>query len=205
MKKRVEPDKLDMSIFFLQPSRPIFCASKNEDGTDHVAPFSWVMPISFHPPKVAFAVQNERGAKLSQSLVNILREREFTVSLPHRGQEEKLVEASFLQGEHACKFDRTGYTRREAQQVKPVLIEECHAGLECRVFSIQDTQGDHTLILADIVGAAFDDECYGEDFCPILTKMQPLINLREFRFDDHQRHEFVESDKGYMVDIYYEK
>lgn len=205
MKRAVTPDKLDMSIFLLQPSRPIFCTTKNEDGSDHVAPFSWIMPISFHPPKVAFALQNERGSKLSQSLVNIMREHEFAVNLPHMGQEEKLVEASFLQGRHACKFDRTGYTRQAAQEVKPVLIGECNAAIECRVFSLQDTLGDHTLILADIVGASYDDACYAEDFCPKLDAMQPLINLREFRFDDHQRHEFIDTGKGYMVDIYYEK
>ncbi|MFA5585182.1 MAG: flavin reductase family protein [Saccharofermentanales bacterium] len=205
MRIKVPQDKFHLCVSLLQPSRPIFCTSKNADGSDHVAPFSWLSPASYKPPKVALALQNERSANLSQSLVNIRREGEFVINLPHRGQEQKLVQASFLQGDYACKFDRTGFTRLDTQTVKPVSIEECKASLSCRVIRLLEDFGDHTLILADIVEASYEEECYGDDLCPRLDQMEPLISLREYRFDDHQRHEFIDSAKSYLVDVYYDE
>ena len=204
MKKVVKSEDMGKAIFLLQPSRPMFCTSKNEDGSDHVAPFSWVMPISCAPPKVALALQNERGAKLSQTLVNILRQREFVVNMPIKGQEEQLVMASYLQGSHACKFDRTGYTRAFSAQVEPVQIAECIANVECRVFNVVETGGDHTLLLADVVSAAYEEGLYDEGLCPNVPDVLPLVNLKEFRFDDKQVHQFIDTSYVYEVSVPYE-
>jgi len=205
MKKQISLEDLDKTIYLLQPSRPIFCTTKNSDGTDHVAPFSWIMPISFSPPKVVLALQNERGSKHSQSLINILREREFGVNMPHMGQEKELVQSSYGLVHHVCKFDRTGYTREDAQIVKPKLIAECTASLECKVFSAIDSGGDHTLLMADVVGASYDDAFYDDDLCPIIPKLLPLLNLRDYRFDDKQEHIFIDTAKTYSISVEYEK
>lgn len=205
MKKVIAPEDMHKSIFLLQPTRPIFCTTKNEDGSDHVAPFSWIMPISMEPPCVAFAIQNHRGKKLSQSLVNILREQEFGVNMPHLGQENTLVQSSYGLVNHACKFDRTGYTRENSQVIKPKLILECTASIECKVYATIDTLGDHTLILADVVSASYDDTCYDESLCPNIPAMIPLINLKEYRFDDRQEHVFIDASNTYRISQPYEK
>lgn len=56
MKKRISPGEMDTSIFCLQPSRPILCTTKNEDGSDHVAPFGWCTPISQRPPMLMLSL-----------------------------------------------------------------------------------------------------------------------------------------------------
>lgn len=205
MRKRISPENMTNSILLLQPSRPVFCTTKNEDGSDHVAPFSWINPISCNPPRVAFALQNQRGSKLSQSLVNILREREFAACMPHMGQEKELVQASYLLAYHSCKFDRTGYTREDAEKIAPKLIAECSAAIECKVFMTCDHGGDHTLILANVVSATYDEECYDENLWPNTPEVLPLINLKEYRFDDRQEHFFVKTDDVYRVVVPYEK
>lgn len=204
MRINVTPPNLGKSIFLLQPSRPIFCTTKNDNGTDHVAPFSWIMPISCTPPRVAFAFQNERGKKLSQSLTNVLREREFVVNMPRFGQEHELVQSSYGLVNHACKFDRTGYTR-ENSGVAAKRIMECTASLDCKVFLTLDSGGDHTLILADVVGAVYEDAYYDENLCPSIPDLLPLINLKEFRFDDRQEHVFVKTCETYRISIPYER
>lgn len=205
MKTALKMESLSLSYGLLQPSRPIFCTTKNADGTDHVAPFSWIMPISCSPPRVAFAVQNQRGSKISQTLINILRDREFVVNIPRMGQEKTLVEASFNLVSHACKFDRTGYTREDSVRVKPKRIAECAAALECAVYETVDGGGDHTLLLADVVYAVFDAALYDENCCPNVPDLRPLINLKECRFDDHQEHLFLDTSVAYRVEAYYEK
>lgn len=205
MKKRIEKEMLPQSICLLQPTRPIFCTTKNEDGSDHAAPFSWITAISFKPPRVGFALQNERGQKLSHSLVNILREREFVVNMPQMGQEYALVQASYGLVNHSCKFDRTGSAREDSEFIKPKMMADCVASIECKVFATLDTGGDHTLILADIVSAYYEEEYYNEMLWPDSSKYKPLINLREYRFDDRQEHIFIDSSNEYRVVIPYEK
>jgi len=205
MKKRITNEQLPMSICLLQPTRPIFCTTKNEDGSDHAAPFSWITAISCDPPRVAFALQNERGKKLSHTLENILREREFVVNMPQMGQEFALVQASYGLVNHSCKFDRTGSGREDSICVKPKMMADCVASLECRVFTTIDSGGDHTLILADIVSAYYEENCYDESLWPNVKNYRPLINFREYRFDDHQEHIFIDTTREYRVVVPYEK
>ena len=124
MKKTlVSPTELGSSISLLQPTRPIFCSTRNEDGSNHVAPFAWIMPISCDRPRVALALQNARGSKYSQSLQNIERTGEFVVCMPTMGQEHELVRASFMpEAGYADKFDRTVYTPQESAVVSPIAI-----------------------------------------------------------------------------------
>jgi len=205
MKKEVETSKLNLSIFLLQPSRPIFCTTKNEDGSDHAAPFSWIMPISCEPPRVAFAMQNERGSKHSQTLQNIVRENEFVINVPKMGQEFALVQSSYMLVSHKTKFDRTGSARENAKVVSPPSMADCVAFLECKVFEVLDAVGDHTLILADVVSASYEEKCYDEMLCPVISEFKPIISLKEYRHDDHQRHIFLDTSKEYEVIVPYEK
>ena len=204
-KQLVSEEMLPLSVFLLYPSKPIFCTTKNLDGTDNVAPFAWLMPVSVTPPRVALALQNIRGSKLSASLVNIQREGEFVINLPHRGQETELVQASFMLVNHCCKFDRTGFTREDAEIVAPKIIAECYAALECKVVQVIDVMGDHSLILADVVSSRYSKEYYDEELRPRIPQAEPLMCLRECRFDEKQRHVFVKADSTYEVDVHYEK
>ena len=57
---RIDAQLEDLSgaVALLQPSRPIFCATVNPDGSDHMAPFGWCTPVSGSPPLLALALQN---------------------------------------------------------------------------------------------------------------------------------------------------
>lgn len=205
MKKELGLENKRRTINLLKPSRPFLCTTKNEDNSDNVAPFSWIMPISQNPPRVAFAVQNERGLKLSQTLINILREHEFVINIPVAGQEEKLIQSSHDLVNYLCKFDRTGFTRDDSRYVKAKMIKECSASLECRVYSIIDTCGDHTLVLADVVNAVYDAKYYDDKLCPKLNETQPIISFKGIKFDDHEEHIFIKTMGSYSVTIPYEK
>lgn len=199
------PEELRSSISLLQPTRPIFCCTKMADGQDHVAPFAWIIPISCDKPRLALALQNERGKKYSQSLQNIERTKEFVICMPTMGQEHELVRASFMPEEGQSKFERTGYTRQESRQVEPPAIGECPACLECKVFQFIDHGGDHTILLADIVSASYDPACYDAGLAPKIPQMLPLINLSERRYDDHQEHYFLDTTQVRHITVYYDK
>ena len=135
MKRRISPVEMDTSIFCLQPSRPILCTTKNEDGSDHVAPFGWCTPISQRPPMLMLSLQNSPDK--SQTLMNIERDGEFVINLPDMSLTDHLVTAAFDAKFGENKFDRSGFTRLPSETVRPCGIAECRAHLECRVRSIE--------------------------------------------------------------------
>lgn len=193
MKKYIRAEEMAMSIFCLQPSRPILCTTKNADGSDHAAPFGWCVPVSQSPPMLVLAIQNSPDK--SQTLENIERDGEFVVNLPDMSLTDKLVLASFDAKFGENKFDRSGFTRMQSKAVRPCGIGECRAHLECRVRSIV-YPGDHGIVTADIVGASYDEDAFRENMLIDVRYYQPVIHLQNFNVKEApaQIHVFLKGD-----------
>lgn len=193
MKKRIRAEEMAVSIFCLQPSRPILCTTKNADGSDHVAPFGWCVPVSQDPPMLALALQNSPDK--SQTLENIERDGEFVINLPDMSLTDKLVLASFDAKFGENKFDRSGFTRMQSREVCPCGIAECRAHLECRVRSIA-YPGDHGIVTADVVSACYDEDAFRENMLIDVRRYQPMLHLQSFCVKEApaQLHVFLKSD-----------
>lgn len=198
VKKHVPQAFFERASFLLQPGRPILCTTKNEDGTDHVAPFSWINPISHKPPKVGLALLCE--PKKQHSLVNIERTGEFLINLPDMALADKLVLASYWQMHGENKFDRSAFTRREPEKIAPVAIEECRAHLECRVFHSLTT-GDHVLLLADVVAAYYDEDAFMGNMLINMQNFKPMMHLQNYVLENSQVHAFIEPAGAYVSEI----
>ncbi len=185
----------------LQPSRPFFCTTINQDGSDHIAPFSWLNPISCKPPRVAFAIQNKKGNKESVTLRNIHRTGEFVVNLPHQGQEYELVQSALITNHN--KFLASGFTRLNATFVSSAIISECNAAIECKVLEIKTNYGDHDLVIADVISVRYLREMYDINGYPIPEKTKPLIHCTEQYSEDRQLHTFIDTTNSYSLSIEY--
>lgn len=185
MKKKMNSQELNKSIFLLQPSRPILCTTKNEDGSDHVAPFSWINPVSFNPPRISLALLT--NPKKRKSLVNIERTGEFVINMPDMRIADKMIEASYSTKFGENKFVRSGFTGEEASSVEPKIISECQAHLECRVLEILEP-GDHKLIIADVVNASYDQDAFGLDLHINTQNFQPVIHMNDYCLEGSQLH-----------------
>nr|WP_325196381.1 flavin reductase family protein [uncultured Oscillibacter sp.] len=204
MKKRISPGEMDTSIFCLQPSRPILCTTKNEDGSDHVAPFGWCTPISQRPPMLMLSLQNSPDK--SQTLMNIERDGEFVINLPDMSLTDQLVTAAFDAKFGENKFDRSGFTRLPSETVRPCGIAECRAHLECRVRSIE-YPGDHGVISADILSACYDEEAFRENMLIDVRYYQPVIHLQNFNIKEApaQIHVFLRGDSVEVREVPFPK
>ena len=181
-----------------KPGRPILCTTKNEDGTDHVAPFGWINPVSFKPPRVGLALQNT--PKKQHSLTNIERTGEFLVNLPDMALAEQLVLASYWQMHGENKFDRSGFTRLPAKKIAPVAIKECRAHLECKVIDMS-VPGDHTLILADVVAAYYDKGAFVGNMLINMQEFKPMLHLQSYVLEKSQVHVFMEPGGSYTTEV----
>lgn len=198
MKKQITEECFEKAVFLLQPGRPILCTTKNEDGTDHVAPFSWINPVSYKPPRVGLALLNT--PKKQHSLENIERTGEFVVNLPDMALADRLVLASYWPMFGENKFDRSGFTRLPSKKVAPVAIKECRAHLECRVIEIL-TPGDHSLILADILAAYYDREAFSDGMLINMQNFKPVIHLQNYILQQSQLHVFMEPGGSYISEV----
>jgi flavin reductase (DIM6/NTAB) family NADH-FMN oxidoreductase RutF len=200
MKKTIADNDIQNSVSLLQPSRPIICTTKNEDGTDHAAPFSWINPVSVDPPKVGLALLN--SPKKQHSLKNIERTGEFVVNMPDLSLCDKLIQCSYGTKFGENKFDRSGFTRLPSVVVSPPGIKECKAHLECKMVDKLVT-GDHTLIIADIVYARYDAEAYSTGMLINTKKFAPTIHVQDFSLPNSQLHVFLAPCGTHVIEVPY--
>lgn len=170
------------------------------DESDHVAPFSWINPVSHDPPRLALALLNT--PKKQHSLENIERTREFVVNIPDLSFADQLVECSYSTKLGENKFDRSGFTRLPSMHVSPPGIKECRAHFECKVINMMNT-GDHTLIIADIVDARYDTEAYSPNYLIKMNQFIPAIHLSNYSLDKSQIHVFLSPCGTYTTEVPY--
>lgn len=66
-------------------------------------------------------------------------------------------------GRNHDKFEETGLTPLPARKVKPPIIKECVAQLECKLHS-QFSTGDRTIFIGKIVEAYADKQVFTDEY-----------------------------------------
>lgn len=173
---------------FLQPTRPVLVTTLDEDGVTHVAPFSWIIPLSTDPPLVGLALLTK--PRKQHTLENIERSGEFAVNIPGLELAEQLVQCSYKVKPGVKKLKLAGFTAIPASKIEPCLIGECRAHLECSVLSAQET-GDHTLIIGKINHVTYQEKAYTAGLMLNLKEFTPCLHLDNYSSKDGQAHLFL--------------
>ena len=177
MKEKVsyEPDRRTWSPSPLM-GRIVLVTSLNKDGQSNVAPKSWLSMMAFEPSILALGCNMEHW-----TAKNIFRSREFVVNIP--GDDlVKIVWKSHTMP-HPRTVESIGLTPISAQKVKPPLIEECKAHLECR-FEQRLTYGSEVIIVGKIVAASVDRQAVDAQY--------PYEYLRLFTFLEENTYGVIE-------------
>lgn len=201
-KTSLDEERRKETYMLLQPSRPVLVTTLDEDGTIHVAPFSWVTPISVNPPLVGLALVTK--PQKQHSLENIERHREFVINVPGLELAERLVQCSYDFKPGVKRLSYAGLKTSPAQKVRPLLIEECRAHLECRVLSITPT-GDHSFIVSEVVAASFDPSCYTSNLILKVHENPPCFHIGHYRNPDGQTHFFLAPSDVRVIEVPFPK
>lgn len=135
------------ALRLLHPMHTVLVSCVGKSGKPNIITLAWAMPTSVNPPLVAVSIAPRRH---SHSLIEITRE--FVVNIP---TVEILNETFFcgaVSGREHDKFKEAHLTPLPARKVKPPIIKECVAHLECKLQN-QFTTGDHTIFVGEIVEA----------------------------------------------------
>jgi flavin reductase (DIM6/NTAB) family NADH-FMN oxidoreductase RutF len=122
-----------------------------DNSKDNLFPVTWNMPVRKDPGMVAIL-----SGKRHYSYPFITSTGEFGMNIPDISIVDAVLGCGTTSGRDVeDKFSRFGLTRQKAQKIKPPLVKEAVAHLECRVCQMVDL-GASSLIIGQILAAAAD-------------------------------------------------
>ena len=115
-------------VYQLLEPGPVVLVTTVHNGRANVMTQSWHMMIKFEPPQIACIVSN---ANYSFAALRVTGE--CVIAIPARKLATKVVAIGNSTGRDLDKFATFRLTKLRAVHVKPPLIAECFANLECQV------------------------------------------------------------------------
>jgi len=172
-----DADKVEVSgkdiYLLMHPRLTVLVSCVDKEGNRNMVTLAWTMPTSFSPPLVAISISPKR---YSHRLIK--ETKEFCINIPTM----EIVKQVLFCGRHSGyafdKFRETKLTPIKAKKVKPPLIKECAAHIECKVVSEFET-GDHTIFVGEVLSATVSKELFDKGYD--LKKVKPIYHAG---FDD---------------------
>jgi len=149
---------LSSACRLLHPMHTVLVSCVGKRGKPNIITLAWAMPTSIDPPLVAVSIRPER-----YSYALIEKRKEFVVNIPTMEILKETLFCGRRSGRDYDKFKETGLTPLPARKVKPPIIKECVAHLECKLHS-QFITGDHTIFVGEIIEAYADKEAFTDKY-----------------------------------------
>jgi flavin reductase (DIM6/NTAB) family NADH-FMN oxidoreductase RutF len=166
--KKVEVD-LPSAYRLIHPMHVVLVSCMGKRGKANIITLAWCMPTSRHPPMLAISVAPKR---LSHKM--IMGTKEFVVNVPTMDIVKETLFCGRRTRRQLDKFKETGLTPLKAKMVKPPIIKECVAHLECKL-SQQVTTGDHTIFVGEILTAYVNEGAFDGTYN--LKKVKPIYHM----------------------------
>ncbi len=148
--------------------RPIALASTvDKAGNINLSPFSFFNLFSSNPPIVIFSpARRVRDNTTKHTLENVLEVPEVVIGIVNYKIVQQISLASTEYSKAENEFIKSGLTMKDADLVKPKLIEDCPVNLECKVIEVKTlgTEGGAgNLVICEIIKIHVQEEYLNED------------------------------------------
>ena len=154
----MEKVKIELSKAYrlLYPMHVVLVSCVDKSGKANIITIAWAMPASINPPLAVVSIAPKR---YSHSLIE--ETGEFVINIPTMDILKETLFCGQVSGKTCDKFKETGLTASPAKIVKPPIINECVAHLECKLHD-KFTAGDHTLFVGEILEAYVNKEVFAD-------------------------------------------
>lgn len=171
--------------FYLQhivAPRPIcFASTIDKEGNINLSPFSFFNLFSTVPPIVIFSVSRRmRDNTTKHTLENVLEVPEVVINIATYDMVHQVSLASCEFPKGANEFIKAGFTPEPATLVKPPMVKESHAKMECKVIEIKalGTEGGAgNLVICEVLRLHIDDSLLDENNKPDQRKIHHIARL----------------------------
>jgi len=115
-------------VYGLLESGPVTLITTSHKGVPNIMTQSWHTMMEFEPPLVGCVISGNNF-----SFDALLATKECVINIPTDELAKQVVGVGNCSGRKVDKFAKFGLTPVPATHVKPPLIAECYANLECKV------------------------------------------------------------------------
>jgi len=142
--------------------RPIcFASTIDKDGKVNLSPFSFFNMFSSDPPIVVFSPSRRvRNNTTKHSLENVMQVPEVVINIVSYDMVQQASLASCEYPRGMDEFIKSGFTKEPATLVKPPMVKESKAKMECRVLEIKslgEQGGAGNLVICEVLRLHIDD------------------------------------------------
>lgn len=143
--------------------RPIALASTiDENGNPNLSPFSFFNLFSSNPPILVFSpARRVRDNTTKHTLDNVLKVPEVVIGNVNFDMVQQISLSSTEYGDGVNEFIKSGLTMKDADLVKPKLIEESPVNFECRVNEVKplgNEGGAGNLVICEVLKIHIKEE-----------------------------------------------
>lgn len=155
---------LSKSVRLVSPRLTVLVNTVDEEGELNSSPYSWIFPLSFNPPLIGVGI----GSKRKLSYINAKRIGEFVICVVsvNFGQQAVNCEESHKPGDKLWK--KHGLHKENSINVSVPRIKEAMAVLECKVSRFLEYDGDHIVLVGEVVHAEAEEGGF--------DKIDPLLH-----------------------------
>jgi flavin reductase (DIM6/NTAB) family NADH-FMN oxidoreductase RutF/uncharacterized protein YciI len=153
------------------PGPIVLVSTVDQRGEPNIAPKSWISMVAFDGPSLVFGCNRAHTTALNAEATG-----EFVVNLPPETLVERIWAMPASHG--AERIRQSGLTLLPASKVRPPLIAECRAHLECTVESITGP-GDEIVLRGKVVAAFIDADCRGFTLADRYFRLRPVFFLED--------------------------
>jgi flavin reductase (DIM6/NTAB) family NADH-FMN oxidoreductase RutF len=150
---------------------PVTLVTSFYRGDMNVMTASWLTPVSYRPVLIGLSVHQ---ANLTHDLIK--KGGEFAINVPTPELIRQVRYCGAVSGRDQSKLTATGLHEEGPQHIRPVLIEECIANLECAIVDAI-APGDHTLFVAEVVRAQAETDAFDTAYLLKERDLKPLHHL----------------------------
>jgi flavin reductase (DIM6/NTAB) family NADH-FMN oxidoreductase RutF len=115
-------------VYRLLECGPVVLVTTSLKGRANVMSMAWHTMMDFTPPLIGCVIDGR-----SHTFSILKKTKECVINIPTAELAVKVMSCGGTSGRRIDKFKTFGLTPLPASRVAPPLIEECYAGLECRV------------------------------------------------------------------------
>ena len=160
--------------------RPIgWISTRDADGIDNLAPYSFFNGVAYSPPQVMFA---STGAKPDQqntkdSLANIEATGVFCVNIVEEAMRDAMNASSAALPRGTDEFARAGLRAEPCETIPCARVAGAPAALECRLTQIVTLPGAaNRVAFGEVTGIHLRDDCLRDGIFDVTT-FRPLARL----------------------------
>ncbi|SFS22032.1 flavin reductase family protein [Yoonia litorea] len=160
--------------------RPIgWISTRDADGKDNLAPYSFFNAVAYVPPQVMFAstsAKEDRG-DTKDSVANIRDTGVFAVNIVEYAARDVMNRTSGSWGRDEDEFALANIAKADCETINCPRVADAPATLECRLTQIVQLPGAANFaVFGEVMGVHLRDDCLVDGLFDV-TRFNPLTRL----------------------------